>query len=178
MAIRRFRKGNLVCYTLGNLTTTIKAFEAWAPGIPFGAIQVNAKEKLAWRILYLSQPCTSAILLDTELKEFNPELQLATQPRLLTPTVALLLFSTETETPQHVFAFATYRRLANYQARTPTEIERAKKSREVKKKEKEKIGEVAEVSWATQMEESESARGMEEVASEPAEELMDETPEN
>ena len=60
----------------------------------------------------------------------------------------------------------------------PTEIERAKKSREVKKKQKEKIGEVAEVSWATQMEESEGAGVMEEVVGEPAEELMDETPEN
>ena len=92
------------------------------------------------------------------MKEFNPELQLATQPRLLTPTVALLLFSTETETPQHVFAFATYRRLASYQARTPTEIDRAKKSREMKK-EKEKIGEEVEVSWATQMEVSEVPGG-------------------
>jgi hypothetical protein len=112
------------------------------------------------------------------LKEFNPELRLATQPRLLTPTVALLLFSTEIETPQHVFAFATYRQLASYQARTPTEIERAKKSREGKKKEEGRIGEVAEVSWATQMEESEGEGGMEEVVSEPAEEMMDEAPEN
>ena len=176
-AIRRSWKGNLVCYTLGDSTTTIKAFETWAPGIPFGAIQVNAKEKWARRILYLSQPCTSAFLLNTELREFNTELRLATNPQLLTPTVALLLFSTEIEAPQHVFAFATSWRLASYQARTSTEIERAKQSKEVMKQ-KEKIGEVAEVSWATQMEESEGAGGMEEVVGEPAEELMDETPEN
>ena len=59
----------------------------------------------------------------------------------------------------------------------PTEIEQAKKSRE-EKKQKEKIWEVAEVSWATQMEESEGAGGMEEVVGELAEVLMDETPEN
>ena len=127
-ALRRSRKGNLVCYTQGNPRTTIESFEIWASGIPFGAIRVNAEEKWARRILYLSTPCTSAFELEEELKQFNQGLLLTMTPRLLTPTVALLLFPSEEETPQHLFAFATYRRLASYRIRQAAETARAQRN--------------------------------------------------
>jgi len=107
-AIRRSRKGNLICYTLGNPTPTITSFDIWARAVPFRATWINAEDKCARLILYLSHPCTSTANLDSQLRQFNPELQLATTPRLLTPTVALLLFPSEQGAPHHGFAFATY----------------------------------------------------------------------
>ena len=132
--IQRSQKGNLVCYTLGDPSTTIESFEVWSPGIPFGAIRINAEERWARRILYLENTCPSATLLEEELKQCNPHLRLMMTPRLLTPTVALLLFSSEEEAPEHLFAFATYRRLASYRTRTPAEIQHAR----ARKKEKER----------------------------------------
>ena len=189
-AIRRSRKGNLICYTLGNPIRTINSFDIWASAVPFRATRVNAEDKCARRILYLSHPCTSTASLDSELRQSNPELQLATTPRLLTPTVALLLFPSEQEAPHHVFAFATYRRLASYLVRTTGEVEHAKKRREKKGKErekemeKEKSGkeerEAKEIaaSWATQMEECEGEERGEEEENEIPEVVMEETSQN
>ena len=191
-AIRRSRKGNLICYTLGNPIRTINAFDIWASAVPFRATRVNAEDKCARRILYLSHPCTSAASLDSELRQFNPELQLATIPRLLTPTVALLLFPSEQEAPHHVFAFATYRRLASYVVRTTGEVEHAKGRREKKGKEREneveketeqsgkeerEAKEIA-ASWATQMEECEGEERGEEEENEITEVVMEETSQN
>ena len=113
-ALRRSRQGNLLCYTQSNPHTTIVSFTIWASGIPFEALPVNAQEKWAFWILYLSTPCTSASKLEDQLKQFNPGLLLTITPQVLTPTVALLLFPTEENILQHVFAVATYRRLASY----------------------------------------------------------------
>ena len=66
------------------------------------------EERWAQRILYLEYTCPSATLLEEELKQCNPRLQLMMTLRLLTPTVALLLFPSEDEAPEYLFAFATY----------------------------------------------------------------------
>ena len=117
-------------------------------------------------------------------------MQLATIPRLLTPTVALLLFPTEQEATHHVFAFATYRRLASYLVRTTGEVEHAKKRREKKEKEREKEKEKEKsgkeereakeiaASWATQMEECEGEEQEEEEENEITEVVMEETSQN
>ncbi|RPA93234.1 hypothetical protein L873DRAFT_79659 [Choiromyces venosus 120613-1] len=112
-AIQQSRKGNLICYTLGDPSTTIDCFHVWSIGLPLQAIRINTEDKWVRRILYLQTPCLSTIQLDAELKQYNPKLKLATASRLLSPTVALLFLRNE-EMPEHVFVFATYKRLAPY----------------------------------------------------------------
>ena len=113
-AIRRCHKGNLICYTLGKPTSTIESFEEWSAAIEYKAIRINAEDKWTRRILYMLHDCSSATILEAELKEYNPRIPIAASPHLLSPTVALLLFPCEREIPTSVFTFATYRRLADY----------------------------------------------------------------
>ena len=103
--------------------------------MPFRAIRVNAEEAWARRILYLSTPCTSALEQEEELKQFNPGLLLTMTPRLFTPPITLTLFPSEEETPQHVFAFVTYRRLASYRVQTAAETEQVQGKKKADKKE-------------------------------------------
>jgi len=117
-AIRRSQKGNLVCYTLSHPSSTISCFEEWSGGIEFDAIWINAEDKWLRRILYLPHACPTASILEAELTAYNPGLHLASSPRLLSPTVALLLFPSDRKQPEHIFVFATYPKLANYILRT------------------------------------------------------------
>ncbi|RPA93530.1 hypothetical protein L873DRAFT_1847153 [Choiromyces venosus 120613-1] len=148
----------------------MQSFEVWAREILFGAICINAEDQ--W----------FSIPIGKELQYYNPGLKLATTPWLLTSTIALLLFPSNLEVPEHVFAFTTYQQLANYRIQTPDEIVQARKAREErekgKEKEKEKIGRVKgkEVSWAAQVEELEGEIEEEEPQSEG--EIMDEMQEN
>ena len=120
-AIRRSLNGNLICYTLGTPTSTIESLEEWSPEIEYKAIRINAEDKWTQRIVYMASPCTSATIFEAELKEYNPGISLAANPRLLSPTVAPLLFPGEREILTSVFAFATYRRLADYNMRPPSQ---------------------------------------------------------
>ena len=87
--------------------------------IGYKAIRINAEDKWTRRIFYRASPCPSATVFVAELKEYNPGIPLAASPRLLSPTVALLLFPCKREIPTSVFDFATYRRLADYNMRPP-----------------------------------------------------------
>ena len=75
---------------------------------------------------------SSGTILEAELKEYNPGIPPAASPHLLSPTVALLLFPCESEIPTSVLAFATYRRLADYNTRPPLKLERTRDSQKDK----------------------------------------------
>ena len=117
-------------------------------------------------------------------------MQVATISRLLTPTVALLLFPSEQKAAHHGFTFATYTRLACDLVGTTGEVEQAKKSREKteeereQEKEKEKSGnkerEAREIAatWATQMEECEGEEQGEEEENQIREVVMEKTSQN
>ena len=168
-AIQRSRKGNLICYTLGDPSTIIQSFKVWFPGIPFGAIRINAEERWARRVLYLGNKCPSATLLEEELKKCNPHLRLMMTPRLLTPTVALLLFPSEEEAPEHLFAFATYRRLAGYRTRTPAELQHARARKKEKERGERNGGEEREIEETAVAEVVEEVEGTEEMEMEEME---------
>ena len=87
-------------------------------------MRINGEDKWTWRSVYMASPCSSATILQAELKEFNPGILLAASPHWLSPTVALLLLACKQEIPTSVFAFAPSRCLADYNMRPPLEGER------------------------------------------------------
>ncbi|RPA93760.1 hypothetical protein L873DRAFT_1511132 [Choiromyces venosus 120613-1] len=127
--IRRSQKGNLVCYTLGDPSNTIKCFLVWPPGIPFKPIQVNAENQWEHRILYLSQPCHSNADLYEELNHYNSSLRLASSPWLLSPKVALVFFTCITDIPEYIFTYGSRYWLASYRAKTPAQAAEARKDK-------------------------------------------------
>ncbi|RPA89410.1 hypothetical protein L873DRAFT_660092 [Choiromyces venosus 120613-1] len=94
------------------------------------------EERFVHRILYLRNPCSSPSDLDDELHQSNSSLQLAAPSRLLSLSVALLFYPDTMLIPDHLFAFASYRRLVNYCLRTPKDITEAQKKKEKNKREK------------------------------------------
>lgn len=104
--IRRSRKGNLICYTVGGPTRAMECLEQWSSGVSFRAIRINAEDKWLRRILYLEIECHSTTILSQELHQSNPGMKLATTPQLLSPTVALLCFTERATVREDIFAFA------------------------------------------------------------------------
>ncbi|RPB00329.1 hypothetical protein L873DRAFT_1843080 [Choiromyces venosus 120613-1] len=155
-------------------------------------MRINAEDKWVRRILCLQTPCLSTIQLDAELKQYNPELRLATASWLLLPTVALPFLRNDEEMLEHVFVFATYKRLAPYNTRISTETNMAWKKmkkelhsgleKDVEKqterevvKEKVVVIQGREASWATEVEDND---GMDLEEEESDEEIVEEIPEN
>lgn len=84
----------------------MKCLEQWSSGVSFGAIRINVEDKWLRRILYLEIECHSTTILSQELHQSNPGMKLATTPRLLSPTVALLCLTERATVREDIFAFA------------------------------------------------------------------------